>query len=345
MNWQRTYGIGALLLLLLALLALASLRLGSLDISWPDWWQALQGRGEGVARAVVWDLRLPRTLGALAAGMAMGIGGLLMQTLFRNPLAGPGILGITSGAGLGVAAVMLGGASSATLEVLSSWSPDSSWVLLLAASLGAGLVLALILLLSWRIKDPVVLLIVGVMVGQLTLALVSVWQYLSRPEDIQEYLLWSFGSFAGVTRPQSWLLLGIVIPLVIVSGLLAKRWDLLLLGETYARSLGLSTTNSRIWLIALTSLLAGAVTAFCGPIGFVGVAVPHLARGLTGQASHRWLVPTTALCGAGLMLACDLLARLPGSGGSVPLNAVTILIGAPVVITVLLRRSGYQRMW
>lgn len=333
------------LLLGLGCLFAGSLVLGSVGISWAEWGLLLTGKGGDVPRAIVMELRLPRSLGALGAGAGLGIGGLLMQTLFRNPLAGPGILGVTSGASLGVAALMLSGAGTATIAAMNSLGVGAAWILLLMASLGAASVLALVLLLSWRIKDPVVLLIMGVMLGQITLAVVSVWQYLSRPEEIREYLLWSFGSFAGTTPFQAFTLLGIVVVGTLFSGLFAKQWNLLLLGETYAKSLGLSVQRARIWLITLTSIMAGAVTAFCGPIGFIGVAVPHLARGLTGSSSHQVLVPVTALCGAGLLLFCDIVARLPGSSGSIPLNAVTIMIGAPVVIAVLLRRGRYRGMW
>ena len=342
---SKSVGIWVALVLAMGGLFVASLLLGSVEITWEDWRAILGGETEGSAGAIVLQLRLPRSLAALAAGAGLGIGGLLMQTLFRNPLAGPGILGVTSGAGLGVAAVMLSGAGTATIAALRSMEVGATWTLLIAASLGAGLVLAVILTLSWRIKDSVVLLIVGVMVGQITMALVSVWQYVSQPEEIREYLLWSFGSFSGVTPFQAGLLLGIVTLGSLVTALLAKQWNLLLLGETYARSLGLSVSQVRISLITITSVLAGAITAFCGPIGFIGIAVPHLARGITGSSTHQVLVPATALCGAGLMLFCDILSRLPGSAGSIPLNAVTILIGAPVVITVLLRRSRYQGMW
>lgn len=341
----RQTGIWILLILGLTLLLAASMALGSVPISWAEWQLILTGNDAGIASSIVGELRLPRSLAAIAAGAGLGIGGLLMQTLFRNPLAGPGILGITSGAGLGVAAVMLSGAGMATISALRSIDVGAAWTLLVAASLGAGLVMMVILVLSWRIKDPVVLLIVGVMVGQLTLAVVSIWQYVSQPEEIREYLLWSFGSFSGVTPYQAWLLIGVVSVGSIITAFLSKTWNLLLLGETYARSLGLSVQRARIILITITSILTGAITAFCGPIGFIGVAVPHLARGVTGSSSHRILVPATIICGAGLMLFCDVLSRLPGSSGSIPLNAVTILIGAPVVIGVLLRRSKYKGMW
>lgn len=342
---SRQTGIWVLMILGLLLLLAASMALGSVSISWEDWKLILTGNDAGIASSIVGELRLPRSLAAIAAGAGLGIGGLLMQTLFRNPLAGPGILGITSGAGLGVAAVMLSGAGMATISALRSIDVGAAWTLLVAASLGAGLVMMVILVLSWRIKDPVVLLIVGVMVGQLTLAIVSIWQYVSQPEEIREYLLWSFGSFSGVTPYQAWMLIAVTSIGSLITVFMAKTWNLLLLGETYARSLGLSVQRARIILITITSILTGAITAFCGPIGFIGVAVPHLARGVTGSSSHRILVPATIICGAGLMLFCDVLSRLPGSSGSIPLNAVTILIGAPVVIGVLLRRSKYRGMW
>lgn len=335
----------AILLLSLGLLFAVSIGVGSVPIRWEDWKLILSGEPAGIASSIVYTLRLPRSMAALATGAGLGISGLLMQTLFRNPLAGPGILGITSGAGLGVAAIMLSGAGAATISAMRSLDIGASWILLTAAAAGAGLVMILILLLSWRIKDPVVLLLVGVMLGQLTLALVSIWQYVSRPEDIREYLLWSFGSFSGVSPEQAWILAAIVGVGGITATLCSKSWNLLLIGETYAKSMGLSVIQARMVLVTLTSILAGTITAFCGPIGFIGVAVPHLARGLSGTSSHHLLLPVTMITGAGLMLACDILSRLPGQAGAIPLNAVTILIGAPVVISVLIRRSRYTRMW
>ncbi len=342
---KKQTGIWILLMIGFLLLLAASVMLGSVPISLEEWRQILTGADSGIKGAIVTELRVPRSLAGVAAGAGLGVAGLLMQTMFRNPLAGPGILGITSGAGLGVAAVMLSGAGAATITALRSLEVGTSWILLISASLGAGLVMVLILMLSWRIKDPVVLLIVGVMVGQLTLALVSVWQYVSQPEEIREYLLWSFGSFSGVTPFQANLLIVVVFICGTMAWAMSKTWNLLLLGETDARSLGLSVNRSRIWLITLTSIMTGAITAFCGPIGFIGVAVPHLARGITGSSTHQTLLPVTVMGGAGLMLLCDILARLPGSAGSIPLNAVTILIGAPVVIGVLLRRARYRGMW
>ncbi len=342
---NRQLWIWPLLLVLLGLLFVASLALGSVEVGWESWQALFAGERSSRDSLILLEIRLPRAVSAMAAGAGLGIAGLLMQTLFRNPLAGPGILGITSGAGLGVAAVMLSGAGSATLAALRSVQIGEVWTILLAAALGAGLVMGIVLLLSWRIKDPVVLLVVGVMVGQMTMAVVSVWQYLSQPEEIREYLLWSFGSFSGVTPGQSLILLGIVVVTGGLAMLGTKTWNLLLLGESYAQSLGLSVNRARVLLIATTSVLTGAVTALCGPIGFIGVAVPHLARGLTGRASHGTLLPATALAGAALMLLCDLIARLPGASGSIPLNAVTILIGAPVVVAVLLNRSRYRGMW
>ena len=334
-----------LLLCGMGLLFAISMAVGSVAISWEEWKMVLSGNGDQISSSIVFSLRLPRSLAALASGAGLGVAGLLMQTLFRNPLAGPGILGITSGASLGVAAIMLSGAGAATITALRSLDIGMSWILLTSAAAGAGIIMVLILLLSWRIKDPVVLLIVGVMLGQLTLAIVSIWQYMSSPEEIREYLLWSFGSFAGVTPDQAILLSGVVLVGGIASTLLSKTWNLLLLGETYAASLGLSVLQARVLLVSITSILAGAITAFCGPIGFIGVAVPHLARGITGSSSHHTLIPVTMIAGAGLMLACDILSRLPGQAGAIPLNAVTILIGAPVVISVLLRQSRYKGMW
>jgi iron complex transport system permease protein len=262
--------------------------------------------------------------------------------LFRNPLASPSVLGISAGAGLGVAALLLAGGSAASVFVIRQLGLGGSWALVMAATAGAGLVMALVLGLSARVRDNVVMLIVGMMISSLSVAIVSLWQYFSAPEQIQEYLLWTFGSLGGVLGPQL-----AVLALAVGAGLLlafasAKPLNALLLGENYARSLGLTVGRSRTLIIASTSLLAGSITAFCGPIGFIGIAVPHLVRGILGTADHRILLPAACLAGAALMLLCDCLTQLPGSQVALPVSIVTSLLGAPVVLWVVLRRRGMR---
>lgn len=291
---------------------------------------------------IIEKIRLPRAFTAVLAGSALSIGGLQMQTLFRNPLAGPSVLGITAGASLGVAVVMLAAGTITSIFAVQQLSSLGSWLIIGAASIGSSLVLFLILLISARIRDSVTLLIIGLMIGNMTIALVSIWQYFSRPEQIRDYLIWTFGSLGGVTVEQLWILALVVLAGSAMAFILSKPLNGLLLGENYARSMGLSVGRARFWIILSTSLLAGGVTAFCGPIGFVGVAVPHLARSLLGTNDHRMLIPGTLLMGALLMLACDIVAQVPGSSTTLPISAVTSLVGSPVVIWVIVKRKNLQ---
>lgn len=291
---------------------------------------------------IVREIRLPKALTALAVGSGLAVSGLQMQTLFRNPLAGPSVLGLTAGAGLGVAVVMLAGGSVANSFAIRALGLGGSWGLVLAATTGAALVMGLVLALSARVRDNVVLLIVGLMIASVTGAIVSLWQYFSAPEQIQEYLLWTFGSLGGVVGRHLAVLATVVGVGLVLAFASAKPLNALLLGENYARSMGLVVGRSRTLIIASTSLLAGSITAFCGPIGFVGIAVPHLTRALLRTADHRLLLPGTCLAGAALTLACDCVAQLPGSQTSLPLSVVTSLLGAPVVLWVVLRRQNIR---
>jgi iron complex transport system permease protein len=237
---------------------------------------------------------------------------------------------------------MLAGGTITSIFAIQQLSAMGSWVIVIAASLGSAAVLLLILLISLKVRDNVTLLIIGLMIGNLTIALVSIWQYFSRPEQIQDYLIWTFGSLGGVPLDQLWIL---AIVAILGSGIamaLSKPLNGLLLGENYARSMGLSVTGSRIWIIVSTSLLAGGITAFCGPIGFVGIAVPHLTRSLMGTNDHRVLIPATLLMGAILLLACDIIAQVPGSTTTLPISAVTSMVGSPVVIWVIIQRKNLQ---
>jgi iron complex transport system permease protein len=291
---------------------------------------------------IIEKIRIPKALTAILVGCGLSVSGLQMQTLFRNPLAGPSELGITAGAGLGVAAVMLAGGSSASIYTISQLGISGSWLIIAMASLGSALVLSLILLIAGRIRDNVVLLIVGVMIGTITLSIISIWQYFSQPEQLQEYIMWTFGSLGGVTQYHLYVLSGVVIFGLLLAYVSSKSLNALLLGENYARSMGLSIGKTRLIIMASTSLLTGSITAFCGPIGFIGIAIPHITRSLLGTANHRILIPGTCLTGTVLMLMCDIIAQLPGSQTVIPINVVTSLLGAPVVIWIIISRNNLR---
>jgi cobalamin transport system permease protein len=295
-------------------------------------------------RTIVLDFRLPRAITAAIAGAALAVGGLLMQTLFRNPLAGPFVLGINAGASLGVALVVLGGSLVGTATVagsglLAGAGIGGDAVLAAAASLGAAAVLLVVLAVARRVESAMTLLVLGVLFSYAVSAGVSVLMHFSIPQEIQTYINWTFGSFAGVDRSQLALLAGVIGVGLVASGLLVKPLNALLLGETYASSMGVRTRVVRTLVIAVTALLAGTVTAYCGPIAFVGIAVPHLTRAILRDADHRRVLPTTMLLGATTAVIADLVASLPGLRIVLPLNAVTALIGAPIVIAVIVRRG------
>ncbi len=314
--------------------ALVALWIGPAKVTPVDVWAALTGQPvRPVVRLIVLQVRLPRIATACLAGAALGTAGLAMQTLFRNPLADPFILGISSGASLGVAVVILtvGGAA-----VLSA-GLGGGLVIILAAALGSAAVMALVLLLGRTVRSATTLLLIGVMLGYLVSAGVSVLMSFSTPELIAAYARWGFGSYGGVTTTNLRVLAAVVVTSLVAMAGLAKPLDALLLGENYAQSLGLQLHRARGLLIAGTSVLTGAITAFCGPIQFLGMAVPHLARALFRTSRHRILLPGVALLGACLALLADLLTMLPGDS-LLPLNAVNAAFGAPVVLWVLLCR-------
>lgn len=328
------------LLAALTILFVLALALGSVNIPLEQIVRVLLG-GEAERASwtnIVMQFRLPRAFTAMLAGAALGVGGLLMQTLFRNPLAAPDVLGINSGASLGVALVVLTtGVGSGALLAGTGLAGDLGMAA--AASIGAALTVALILQFAHYIRSGATLLIVGLMVGQLTFAGVSLLLYFSIPERIQAYINWGFGSFSGVTWAQLPILMFAVVAGLALALVMIKPLNAMLLGEVYAESIGVHVRRLRIGIIAATALLTGAVTAFCGPISFIGIAAPHLCRGILRTADHRALVPGVALVGALLALAATLLAEMPGTTLTLPLNAVTALFGAPVVLAVVLRNK------
>ena len=319
---------------------LLSLALGSVAIPLDNVVRILLGGTPDKATwaDILWKFRLPKALTALFAGAALAVSGLQMQTLFRNPLADPYILGVRSGACLGVALVLLGAGATAT-KVVGSMGLYGDLGLVLAASLGSALVLGLVLLVAQRVQSTLTLLILGLMFGYLTSALVSLLVYFSLPERIQVFSLWSAGSFGSVTWSQQWVFAPVIGGGLLVAHLLPKSLNALLLGDIYARSLGVNVVQTRRWIILCASLLAGTATAFCGPIGFLGVAVPHLCRTLFNTADHRVLVPTCMLLGGTIALLADVIAQLPGSQTVLPVNVVTSLFGVPVIIWMLLRQQ------
>lgn len=334
-----------LLLVLVVLAFVLNLCLGSVTIPLSESWTYLNGGtpSNPAYAQILSNIRLPKALTAATAGAALSVAGLLMQTLFRNPLADPFVLGINSGASLGVALVVLA-LGPMGIEWLEGMGLGANLGMVLAATLGAATVLMLVLYLARRV-DMMTLLIVGLMVGYATSALVSILMYLSIPERLQSYLSWTFGSFGNVDARD----LNFFLPACVVGGTLAflcaKPLNAFLLGEAYARSLGVATRRLRAWLIVASAVLSGAVTAYCGPIGFIGVAVPHLCRSLLRTTDHRALLPACVLAGATVALFADLVAQVPGTYHLLPLNAVTALIGAPVILWILLRSQGLRTLF
>jgi ABC-type Fe3+-siderophore transport system permease subunit len=323
-------------LLVLALSFLLNLGLGSVMIPVGE---IVSGIFAGEWTKSSWEqiilyYRLPKSLVAVLAGIGLSLSGLQMQTFFRNPLAGPFVLGISSGAGLGVAILILAGSAFGF-----ALSGISSWAIATAGVLGACLVLSVVSLVAWRVKDSMTLLIVGLMFGSAVSAVISILSYFSKAEALKLFTVWSMGSLGAL----GWAQVGILAVLIAIGGVPVigsiKSYNALLLGETYAKSMGIRTAKMRWLMIGSTGLLAGGVTAFCGPIAFVGIAVPHLARIVCKSSDHRVLFPASALIGAIMLLLCDSVGQLPGYASTLPINAVTSLVGAPIVIGLILKRN------
>lgn len=326
------------LLLGLGLLFLLSLAFGSVSVPLPQVVRVLLGQGADVTAwdSIVLRVRLPKALTALAAGGALGIVGLLMQTFFRNPLADPYILGTSAGASLGVALVVMGAGAGGGM-LLAGTSLAGDLALVLAAAVGGAITMVLVLAVARLVHSPTTLLVLGLMVSYLTSAVVSLLMHFSINERINAYINWSFGSFGGVTGSQLTLFVPLVVAGVLLAGVLAKPLNALLLGDTYAQSMGIPVRQARFLVVTASALLTGAVTAFCGPIGFLGIAAPHIARSLFQTSDHRILLPASLLVGSATALLAAFIAEVPGSNLMLPLNAVTALIGAPIVIWVILR--------
>lgn len=313
---------------------IADLCLGTVYIKPQTIWNVLTGVNTSQVNSyIILQLRLPRAVMAIIAGAGLAVAGLLMQTLFRNALAGPFVLGISSGAGLGVALAVMG---STALGIASL----SAIGLVIPSVIGSLLVLMLIALLSLRIKDTMGLLIVGIMIGSLSSAIVGILSYMSTSDELKRFIFWSLGSLGNVSWDAIGLLSLIFCIAIVLLLYVIKPLNTLLLGESYARSLGINILKTRWILIIITSLLAGSITAFAGPIAFVGLAVPHISRLLLPTINHKILIPVSMLVGAILLLSCDMIAQLPFSNLSLPINAVTSLLGAPLVIWLILKKRN-----
>jgi len=328
-----------LLLLSIILLFVLNLLLGTVKIPVSDVVATLMGSQNitEITRNIIWSSRVPQALTAMVAGAGLAVSGLQMQTVFRNPLAGPSVLGISNGASLGVACVVLmsgslGGVALSRLGYLGDVAMS------IAAIIGSLAVMALILYVSQKVKGNVTLLIIGVMIGYLATAVIGVLKFFSAEEDIKAYVVWGLGSFSRVSGNQMILFVILMAILLPLSMLLVKTMNLLLLGDGYARNLGLNIRRARMLVILCSGVLVAIVTAYCGPIMFIGLAVPHLCRAIFRSSDHRILMPGTLLAGASLALLCNLIARMPGFEGALPVNSVTALVGAPVIASVLFRR-------
>lgn len=283
---------------------------------------------------IIHETRLPQALTALLCGGALAVTGLMLQTAFRNPLAGPDVFGINSGAGLGVAIVMLWLGGSVTTEM---FSVSGFVAVLLAAFIGAMLVTGLIFFFSTLVRNNVMLLIIGIMVGYVSSSAIELLNFFSTEEGVKSYAVWGMGDFGGVSMQTMPVFASITVVGLLLAILLIKPLNALLLGEEYAESLGINTRRTRNLLLIITGILTAITTAFCGPISFIGLATPHIARLILGTQNHTLLLPATILCGSAIALLCNILCNLPGDGGIIPLNAVTPLIGAPVIIYVLVK--------
>ena len=341
MESTGTYKISLIILLLATLVIwFLNVSLGSVNIPFQEVLAVIfsSEAGKESWEYIILEYRIPKAFTSVLAGSGLAVSGMLMQTMFRNPLAGPYVLGLSSGASLGVALVLMGATLFGGIATTAFFS---SWGLVLASSLGSLLVLLAVMLASVRLKDTMAILIIGLMFASLSSAVVSVLAYFSPAAQLQQYVFWSYGSVGDL----SWNELGVLTFFWILGTGIAifsiKNLNSLLLGEQYARSLGMNIGKNRALLIISTSLLAGSITAFAGPIAFIGLAVPHLIRQVIPVNDHRILLPAVILGGAMLMLICDTVAQLPGSEHTLPINAITSLVGAPVVIWLLVRKRKF----
>lgn len=331
------------IVLLLGILFAANLFLGSAKIPFRSVLSILMGKGteKDTWMYIVLQTRLPQAVTAMFAGAALAVAGLMLQTVFANPLAGPSILGIDSGASLGVALIMLlyGGTVGGVAVGLSF---SGYMAVIFGAFTGAVTILGIIIFFSTLIRSNVMLLIIGIMIGYITSSLISLLNFFSTAEGVFSYTMWGMGDFSGVSVEQLPYFCGILALGLLLALLLIKPLNALLLGERYAENLGVNVKRVRIWLLISTGILTAVTTAFCGPVAFIGLAVPHIARLMLGSSNHKLLMPVTLLCGGVIALLCNLLSVLPGSAGLIPLNAITPVLGAPVIIYVIVNQKKIQ---
>lgn len=337
MTKNNTIFLSLVLSFCICLLLMLNLLVGSVTIPTQDVLAILTGQDVGKPswQFIILQSRLPQALTALLCGAALSTSGLLLQTSFQNPLAGPSIFGINSGAALGVALVMLllGGSVSTAL-----FSVGGAWAVLLAAFVGAMAVTGIIFMFAQWVKSSVMLLIIGMMIGYLASSAIALLNFFATQEGVKSFTMWGMGNFGGVSLSQLPMFTGAIVIGLVGSVLLIKPLNALLLGETYARNLGVNVRTMRSWLLVITGWLTAVTTAYCGPVAFIGLAVPHLARLVIGTDNHLQLLPITMAMGALIALLCQLVCVLPGSQGILPLNAVTPLIGAPVIIYIIWKR-------
>lgn len=324
--------------LLLVITTFVNISFGSVSIPTKDILAILLGDSsiKDSWEIIIWNFRIPKGITAILVGSGLSIAGLLMQTLFRNPLAGPFVLGISSGASLGVAILILGaGLFGGFLSGLAL----SNWSLAIAAIGGSGLVLLAVMLAANKVRNTMSILIIGLMFGSLSAAFISVMSYFSEATKIQQYIFWGFGSLGNLSWDEIWVFLGIFLLGILGILFVIKPLNSLLLGENYAKSTGINVRRSRNIILLITSLLTGVITAFAGPIAFVGLSVPHITKLVFRTSNHKVLVPAVALMGAIILLLCDLIAQVPTIEFTLPINAITSLFGAPIVIWLLLRKK------
>ena len=332
-----------LIIIALGFLFLMNLWYGSVLIEWHKVLNALLSpESSGSDSVIINSYRLPQAITALAVGMALGLSGLMLQTLFNNPLAGPSVLGISSGASFGVAVVVLSG-SITGVNVLLPGFATGNFLMVISALIGAMMVLALIIFISSRIANIVVVLIIGIMVGYAINAFVGVMQFFSRSMELQAYVIWGLGSFSKTSSTQSIFLLISVILIFIISLFFRNSLNVFLMGKNYARSMGINVKQFQLIILILSGLLISLATAFTGPIAFLGLAIPHIARNLFNTSNHKILIPAVAVLGGFIALLCNFISKMPGYDTSLPINAVTSLIGAPIVVWAIVKRSKIRQ--
>lgn len=335
MNKGKKGFVFVFLLLLLTALFGADLLFGSARILVSDLLNAILGNGDKMNAEILFSIRLPKAITAILAGIALSLCGILMQTLFRNPLAGPYVLGVNSGASLGVALVMLGG------PALGMQGMFFQSGIVLASVTGALLTLLLVIAISARIRNNMGLLLAGIMLGQIVSALQSLLEYFSDPDSLKGFVLWNMASIGNVGKSDLTVFAPLVLLFSIAAILLIKHLDVMLLGENYAQSMGMNAKQKRILVILITGVLSGITTAYCGPIAFIGIAVPHICRILFKTSLHRIIIPAALIIGPSIMLVCDIICQLPAQGIILPLNVITSVVGAPVVLYLLFRNYRF----